>query len=172
MAESSGIYAREILDSGGVPAIEAEVELADGTVGRASVPALPFPEGGEARERRDGDPARYDGGGVLAAAENIEKIIRPELAGMDVLDQIGIDRTLIDADGTPDRSNLGANALCAVSLACAHAAAAELKLPLYRYLGGVNAKVLPVPQFTAADGPLGRFMIRPVGADCFPGVIP
>ena len=168
MAEISGIYAREILDSRGVPAIEAEAELADGTVGRASVPALPFPEDGEARERRDGDPARYDGCGVLSAVENIEKIIRPELAGMDVFDQIGIDRTLIDADGTPDKSNLGANALCAVSLACAHAAAAELKLPLYRYLGGVNAKVLPVPLFTAVGGGFPeKFMIRPVGADCF-----
>jgi enolase len=168
MAEISGIYAREILDSRGVPAVEAEVELATGTVGRASVPALPFPRSGETRERRDGDPARYDGRGVLSAVENIRKIIRPELVGMDVFDQIGIDRTLTDADGTPDKSNLGANALCAVSFACAHAACAELKLPLHRYLGGVNAKVLPVPLFTAADGgPAGKFMIRPVGADCF-----
>ena len=168
MAEISGIYAREILDARGVPAVEAEVELAAGTVGRASVPALPFPECGEVRERRDGDPARHDGCGVLAAVENIEKILRPELVGMDVFDQIGIDRILTDTDGTPDRSNLGVNALFAVSLACAHAACAELDLPLYRYLGGVNAKVLPVPLFTASGGgPAGRFMIRPVGADCF-----
>ena len=160
MAEISGIYAREILDARGIPAIEAEVELDTGIIGRASVPS-----GGNTRP--DGDPARYAGRGALSAVGNIEKIIRPELAGMDAFDQIGIDRTLIDADGTPDRSDPGANVLCAVSLACAHAAAAELKLPLYRYLGGVNAKVLPGPQFTAADGPSGRFMIRPIGADCF-----
>ena len=163
MPEISGIYAREILDARGLPAVEAEAELSSGVVGRASVSS------GE-NARLDGDAARYAGRGVLAAAENIEKILRPELAGMDVFDQLGIDRTLLDADGSANGANLGANALLAVSLACAQAASAELRLPLHRYLGGVNAKVLPIPLLPVPGGPgdpSGKFMIRPVGADCF-----
>ena len=163
MPEISGIYAREILDARGLPAIEAEAELSSGTVGRASVSS-------GANARLDGDVSRHGGQGVLGAAENIEKILRPELAGMDVFDQLGIDRTLLDADGSPDGTNLGANALLAVSLACAQAASAELRLPLHRYLGGVNAKVLPIPLLPvpgAPGDPSGKFMIRPVGADCF-----
>jgi len=163
MPEIAGIYAREILDARGLPAVEAEVELSTGTVGRAAAAS------GE-NARLDGDPARYAGRGVLDAVENVEKNIRPELAGMDVFDQIGIDRTLLDADGSRNGANLGANALLAVSLACAHAACAELHLPLHRYLGGVNAKVLPVPLLPvpgSPEDPFGKFMIRPVGADCF-----
>ena len=175
MADIAHIYAREILDSRGNPTVEAEVELVNGVTGRASVPSGMSTGSNEALELRDNDPARFGGKGVLKAVENIEQQISPELAGMDVFDQIGIDRTLIEIDGTENKSSLGANAILAVSLACAHAAAAFLKLPLYRYLGGSNAKVLPVPMMNIINGgshssapaAFQEFMIRPVGADCF-----
>lgn len=175
MAEIARIYAREILDSRGNPTVEAEVELDTGTIGRAQVPSGISTGTSEALELRDNDPGRYGGKGVLHAVENVEKQIAPELAGWDIFDQTGIDRTMIDVDGTKNKSNLGANATLAVSLACAHAASAELKLPLYRYLGGCNAKVLPVPMMniinagshSSAPVAFQEFMIRPVGADCF-----
>ena len=175
MAEISRLYAREILDSRGNPTVEVEVELDNGVIGRASVPSGMSTGSNEALELRDGDPGRYGGKGVLKAVENVEQKILPEIAGMDVLDQIGIDRTMIEVDGTSDKSELGANATLAVSLAVAHAASTHLKMPLYRYLGGSNAKVLPVPMMNIVNGgshspaPVAfqEFMIRPVGADCF-----
>ena len=119
MADIAHIYAREILDSRGNPTVEAEVELVNGVTGRASVPSGMSTGSNEALELRDNDPARFGGKGVLKAVENIEQQISPELAGMDVFDQIGIDRTLIEIDGTENKSSLGANAILAVSLACA-----------------------------------------------------
>ena len=175
MSTITHIYAREILDSRGNPTVEAEIELSSGEIGRASVPSGMSTGVSEALELRDGDPGRYGGKGVLKAVDNIEQKIFPEIAGMDVFDQIGIDRTMIDIDGTEDKSELGANAMLAVSLAAAQAASARLKLPLYRYIGGCNAKVLPVPMMNIVNGgshspaPVAfqEFMIRPVGADCF-----
>ncbi len=175
MAEINRLYAREILDSRGNPTVEVEVELDNGVFGRASVPSGMSTGSNEALELRDGDAGRYGGKGVLKAVENVEQKILPEIAGIDVLDQIGIDRTMIEVDGTSDKSELGANAMLAVSLAVAHAASTHLKMPLYRYLGGSNAKVLPVPMMNIVNGgshspaPVAfqEFMIRPVGADCF-----
>ena len=175
MAEIKNLYAREILDSRGNPTVEVELELDNGVIGRASVPSGMSTGSNEALELRDGDAGRYGGKGVLKAVENVEQKILPEIAGMDVLDQIGIDRTMIEVDGTSNKSELGANAMLAVSLAAAHAASAHLKMPLYRYLGGSNAKVLPVPMMNIVNGgshspaPVAfqEFMIRPVGADCF-----
>lgn len=175
MAEISYVCAREILDSRGNPTIEAEIELNTGVIGRASVPSGISTGISEALELRDNDAARYGGKGVLKAVENVEKKIFPEIAGMDIFDQIGIDRTLLDIDGTDNKSELGANAMLAVSLAAAHAASSQLKLPLYRYLGGTNAKVLPVPMMnivnagshSSAPVAFQEFMIRPIGADCF-----
>lgn len=175
MAEISQVYAREILDSRGNPTVEVEVELVSGVIGRASVPSGASTGESEACELRDGDDSRYGGKGVLDAVGNVENKISPELAGMDVFDQIGIDRTMIEIDGTENKSSLGANAMLAVSLAAAHAASTELHLPLYRYIGGTNAKVLPVPMMNIINGgshssaPVAfqEFMIRPVGADCF-----
>lgn len=169
------IYAREILDSRGTPTVEAEVTLDCGAVGIASVPSGASTGEHEAIELRDGDENRYFGKGVLKAVSNVNDVIAPELVGMPAQDQVAIDRKMIALDGTPDKSRLGANAILAVSLAVAKAAANCLGLPLYRYLGGVDASVMPVPMMNIinggshSDSPIAfqEFMIRPVGAESF-----
>ncbi|MGI6100698.1 MAG: phosphopyruvate hydratase [Lentisphaerae bacterium] len=169
------VIAREILDSRGNPTVEADVYLESGVVGRAAVPSGASTGENEAVELRDGDEKRYLGKGVLKAVENVNEKIAPELIGMEVTDQVAIDTLMIKLDGTPTKSNLGANAILAVSLACAKAAADYLSLPLYRYIGGTNAKALPVPMMNIVNGgshsdaPIAfqEFMIRPVGACCF-----
>ena len=166
------VLGREILDSRGNPTIEAEVILEDGSVGRASVPSGASTGIYEACELRDGDPSRYLGKGVQAAAHHINSEIAEALIGKDALDQAGIDRLLIELDGTPNKSRLGANAILGVSLACAKAAAASLGISLYRYIGGNNAKVLPVPMMNILNGgahaannvDIQEFMIMPVSA--------
>ena len=175
MSEIRSVSAREILDSRGNPAVEVEVESAAGTCGRASVPSGASTGGAEAFELRDGDRKRYEGKGVRKAVRNVEELIAPEIIGMDLFDQCGIDQELCLADGTPEKSSLGANAILGVSLACARTAAMELGLPLYRYLGGANAKCLPVPMLNVFNGGLHsgapcafqEFMIRCVRADSF-----
>ncbi len=169
------IRARQILDSRGNPTVEAEVVLESGEQGRAAVPSGASTGENEVVELRDGDNSRYLGKGVSKAVENVNEKISYELEGLDALDQILIDETLVKLDGTPDKSNLGANALLAVSLAAARAASAFLELPLYRYLGGVNAKTLPVPMMNIINGgahadnnvDFQEFMIMPVGAESF-----
>ena len=175
MSEIRNIYAREILDSRGNPTVEVEVELESGAIGRASVPSGASAGSFEALELRDSDMQRYNGRGVLRAVENIEEVISPELVGQDALDQTGIDSSLIDLDGTADKEKLGANAILGVSLAVARSAADELNLPLYRYIGGVNAKVMPVPMMNILNGArhsdaalaFQEFMIYPHGFSCF-----
>ncbi len=165
------ILAREILDSRGNPTLEVDVMLESGASGRAAVPSGASTGEHEAHELRDGDPTRYRGKGVLQAVENVNERIAPELVGEDARDQALIDRTLIDLDGTPTTTNLGANAILGVSLACADAAAQAVDLPLFRYLGGANAKVLPVPQMNVINGgkhadnnvDLQEFMLVPHG---------
>ena len=169
------VEAREILDSRGNPTVEVDVALADGSVGRAAVPSGASTGAHEAVELRDGDRARYGGKGVRTAVDNVHQVIAPAVLGADAADQAGVDRILVDLDGTPNKGNLGANAILGVSLACAHAAAAAHDLPLYRYLGGVGARTLPVPMFNILNG--GRhahdstdfqeFMVMPVGAASF-----
>jgi len=169
------IRAREILDSRGRPTIEAEVELADGAAGLAQVPSGASTGSFEAHELRDGDPHRYGGKGVLRAVENVEQALAPELIGFNALEQVVIDRTMIDVDGTSNKSNIGANAILAVSLANAKAAAQAVGLPLYRYLGGPLANVLPVPLMNVINGgahadnnvDIQEFMIVPIGAPTF-----
>lgn len=169
------IIAREILDSRGNPTIEVEVALADGSWGRAAVPSGASTGAHEALELRDEDPQRYGGKGVLKAVQNVNELIADELFGWDATDQLGIDAYLLELDGTPNKERLGANAILGVSLAVAHAAANALRMPLYRYIGGVYAHVLPVPLMNilnggkhAVDGPdLQEFMIAPVGAPTF-----
>jgi enolase len=169
------IHAREILDSRGNPTIEVEVTLESGVMGSAAVPSGASTGENEALELRDGDKKRYLGKGVLKAVENVNEKIFPEIEGMDALDQVGVDQAMLDLDGTKTKEKLGANAILGVSLACAHAAAAELELPLFRYIGGVNGKVLPVPMMNIinggshSDAPIAfqEFMIRPVGGCCF-----
>lgn len=169
------VRAREILDSRGNPTLEAEVELESGFIGRAAVPSGASTGEHEATELRDNDKSRYLGRGVLNAVDNVNEKICDELVDFDALDQVGIDQFLIDLDGTPNKSNLGANAILGVSLAVAKAAAETLGLPLYRYLGGVNAKVLPVPMMNIINGgkhadnnvDFQEFMIMPVGAESF-----
>ncbi len=169
------IIAREILDSRGNPTVEVEVALADGSWGRAAVPSGASTGAHEALELRDEDPQRYGGKGVLKAVQNVNELIADELFGWDATDQLGIDARLLELDGTPNKERLGANAILGVSLAVAHAAANALRLPLYRYIGGVYAHVLPVPLMNilnggkhAVDGPdLQEFMIAPVGAPTF-----
>src|SRR5215203_802521 len=169
------VLAREILDSRGNPTVEAEVILADGESGRASVPSGASTGENEAVELRDGDKKRYGGKGVLKAVQNINEVIAPALQGFDALDQAEVDRALIELDGTPTKSNLGANALLAVSMATARAAAAQLELPLYRYLGGPNARTLPVPMMNILNGgahadnnvDFQEFMVVPAGAASF-----
>lgn len=171
----SSILGREILDSRGNPTIEVEVTLVSGVKGRASVPSGASTGEHEALELRDGDKGRYGGKGVLQAVSNINQIIAPALIGWSVLDQRAIDYKMLELDGTPTKSNLGANAILGVSLAVAHTAAAYLGIPLYRYIGGVNAYVLPVPMMNIinggshSDAPIAfqEFMIRPVGASSF-----
>lgn len=169
------IYAREILDSRGNPTVEVEVELESGVLGRAAVPSGASTGEREAVELRDGDNKRYNGKGTLTAVENVNDILADELIGWDVFDQVGIDSMMIEMDGTPNKGKLGANALLGVSLACAHAAAEEVGLPLYQYIGGVNAKVLPVPMMNILNGgkhadntvDFQEFMIVPYGAPTF-----
>lgn len=169
------IIGREILDSRGNPTVEVDVVLESGVVGRASVPSGASTGENEALELRDGDKGRYGGKGVLKAVENVNQVIAPALQGHSALAQREVDMLLLQLDGTPTKSRLGANALLGVSLAVAHAAAAYLKQPLYRYLGGPNARVLPVPMMNIinggahSDAPIAfqEFMIRPVGATSF-----
>jgi enolase len=169
------IIGREILDSRGNPTVEVEVVLESGAIGRAAVPSGASTGVHEAVELRDGDPARYGGKGVLKAVDNVNDLIAEELWGFDALDQVGVDEYLIALDGTPNKGKLGANAILGVSLATAKAAAEALGLPLYRYLGGVSARTLPVPMMNilnggkhAQDGPdLQEFMAMPVGASSF-----
>nr|WP_314668411.1 phosphopyruvate hydratase [uncultured Porphyromonas sp.] len=169
------ITGREILDSRGNPTVEVEVVLDSGFIGRAAVPSGASTGEHEAIELRDGDKNRYCGKGVLKAVQNVNEIIAPALFGMSTLEQRTIDQKLIELDGTPTKSNLGANAMLGVSLAVAKAAAAELDIPLYRYIGGTNTYVLPVPMMNIinggshSDAPIAfqEFMIRPVGACCF-----
>jgi enolase len=169
------IHAREILDSRGNPTLEVEVTLESGIMGSAAVPSGASTGENEALELRDGDKKRYLGKGVLTAVENVNEKIFPELEGMDALDQVGVDSAMLELDGTPTKKKLGANAILGVSLAVAHAAANYLDLPLFRYIGGVNGKTLPVPMMNIinggshSDAPIAfqEFMIRPVGACCF-----
>ena len=169
------ILGREILDSRGNPTVEVEVVLESGVRGRASVPSGASTGEHEALELRDGDKKRYGGKGVLKAVDNINKIIAPALVGWSVLEQRAIDHKMLELDGTKTKSNLGANAILGVSLAVAHAAAAYLNIPLYRYIGGVNTYVMPVPMMNIinggshSDAPIAfqEFMIRPVGAPSF-----
>lgn len=166
------VFAREVLDSRANPTVEVEVVIEDGYIGRAIVPSGASTGELEAIELRDGDKDRYLGKGVLKAVENVNTVIADELIGMNALDQATIDQTMIDLDGTNNKSNLGANAILGVSLAVAKAAAAALGVPLYQYLGGFNAKVLPVPMMNILNGgahaentvDLQEFMIMPVGA--------
>ena len=152
MKHITKIHGREILDSRGNPTVEVEVYLADGSVGRASVPSGASTGIYEACELRDGDPERYLGKGVSNAVHNVNTEIAEALLGANALDQAAIDRTLIELDGTPNKSRLGANAILGVSLACAKAAAASLGQSLYRYIGGSNAKMLPVPMMNILNG--------------------
>ncbi|MCI8595092.1 MAG: phosphopyruvate hydratase [Oscillospiraceae bacterium] len=169
------VLAREILDSRGNPTVEVEVTLDDGAMGRAAVPSGASTGIFEACELRDGDKSRYLGKGVEKAVLNVNTEIAEELIGSNVLDQTAIDQLLIDLDGTPNKARLGANAILGVSLACAKAAAESLGMPLYNYIGGVNAKTLPVPMMNILNGgahatnnvDIQEFMIMPVGAPCF-----
>ena len=169
------IKGREILDSRGNPTVEVEVELECGVVGRASVPSGASTGEHEALELRDGDEKRYGGKGVLKAVENVNKVIAPALVGYSALEQRAIDHKMLALDGTKTKSNLGANAILGVSLAVAKAAAEYLDIPLYRYIGGVNTYVMPVPMMNIinggshSDAPIAfqEFMIRPVGAPSF-----
>ena len=169
------IIGREILDSRGNPTVEVDVILESGFIGRASVPSGASTGEHEALELRDGDKKRYGGKGVLKAVNNINNIIAPKLIGMSVLEQMSIDHTMLALDGTKTKSNLGANAILGVSLAVAKAAAAYLDIPLYRYIGGTNTYVMPVPMMNIinggshSDAPIAfqEFMIRPVGANSF-----
>jgi len=173
------IQAREIFDSRGNPTVEVDVILEDGTMGRAAVPSGASTGEREAVELRDGDKKRLGGKGVLKAVENVNETIAEEIVGMDVLNQVEIDTTLIELDGTPNKEKLGANAILGVSLAVAKAAANYLGLPLYRYIGGTNAKVMPIPMANVLNGgkhadntvDLQEFMIMPVGAPSFKDAI-
>ncbi|MBC7255563.1 MAG: phosphopyruvate hydratase [Chloroflexi bacterium] len=169
------VHGREILDSRGNPTVEVEVELESGVVGVAAVPSGASTGAHEAVELRDGDAKRYGGKGVLQAVENVNEVLGPEIVGMDALDQVAIDRALCDLDGTPNKGRLGANAILGISLAVAKAAAVDLEMPLYRYLGGVNARTLPVPMMNILNGgkhaanstDFQEFMIMPTGAESF-----
>ena len=175
MATIEGIVAREILDSRGNPTVEVEIGLDDGTVARAAVPSGASTGAFEALELRDGDADRYGGKGVDQAVDNIEERIYPELVGYDAADQRAIDQKMLDLDGTPDKSSLGANAILGVSLAVARAAADSANLSLFRYLGGPNAHLLPVPMLNILNGgahadsnvDIQEFMIAPIGAPTY-----
>jgi enolase len=174
-AAISRVTAREILDSRGNPTVEVDVETVDGALGRAAVPSGASTGAHEAVELRDGDPGRYGGKGVLRAVAGVRDVIGPAIVGRDAADQGAIDESLRALDGTPNKANLGANAILGVSLACAQAAAASTGMPLYRYLGGAEARTLPVPMFNILNG--GRhaadstdfqeFMVMPVGVASF-----
>jgi enolase len=170
------VHAREILDSRGNPTVEVEVTLEDGAFGRAAVPSGASTGVHEALELRDGDKSRYGGKGVLKAVEHVNQEIAEAIFDMDALDQAAVDKAMLELDGTPNKSKLGANAILGVSLAVARAAADSVGLPLYRYLGGVTARLLPVPMFNILNGgvhanwqgtDLQEFMIAPVGAPNF-----
>ena len=175
MSTIDRIIAREILDSRGNPTVEADVILNDGTLGRAAVPSGASTGEAEAVELRDGDKGRYLGKGVRQAVQNVEETIAPALRGMNPTDQMAVDAALIELDGTPNKASLGANAILAVSMANARAAAASLKMPLYRYLGGPMTRTLPVPMMNIINGgahatntvDFQEFMIVPVGAESF-----
>ena len=175
MALIDEVYAREVLDSRGNPTVEVEVWLDDDTMGRAIVPSGASTGVHEAVELRDGDKSRYLGKGVLKAVENVNEIIADEIIGMDAMDQVALDKFLIELDGTENKGKLGANAILGVSMAVANAAAESLGLPLFQYLGGVNGKVLPVPMMNIMNGgqhadnslDIQEFMIMPVGAPSF-----
>jgi enolase len=169
------VHAREILDSRGNPTVEVDVELEDGTVGRAAIPSGASTGENEAVELRDGDANRYKGKGVLKAVENVNSALAEEVVGFDAMDQVGIDKMMIALDGTPNKGKLGANAILGVSLAVARAASQSLKVPLYRYIGGTNARILPAPMMNILNG--GKhadnnvdpqeFMIMPLDAPNF-----
>jgi enolase len=169
------VYGREVLDSRGNPTVEVEVILEDGNMGRAIIPSGASTGAYEAVELRDGDKKRYDGKGVLKAVDNVNDIIAPEVCGMDAVRQIDIDSLMIDLDGTPTKSRLGANAILGVSLATARAAANYLAIPLYQYIGGINAREIPVPMMNILNGgkhadnnvDIQEFMILPTGASSF-----
>lgn len=175
MSVIESVYAREVLDSRGNPTVEVEVVLESGAEGRAIVPSGASTGAFEAVELRDGDKARYLGKGTLNAVKNVNDIIAPELEGLESTDQPGIDALLLELDGTPNKGKLGANAILGVSMAVARASADELGLPLFQYIGGVNAKQLPVPMMNILNGgehadnnvDVQEFMILPVGACCF-----
>lgn len=169
------VYARQVLDSRGNPTIEVEIELESGVVGRAIVPSGASTGAHEAVELRDQDKDVYLGKGVLKAVENVNEVIANHLVGFDALQQVEVDQLLLELDGTANKSNLGANAILGVSMAVAHAASSELGLPLYQYIGGVNAKTLPVPMMNILNGgehadnnvDFQEFMVMPVGAESF-----
>ncbi len=169
------VHAREVLDSRGNPTVEVDVELENGIVGRAIVPSGASTGENEAVELRDGDKNRYFGKGVLKAVENVNNTIADEIIGLDAIDQAGVDHIILELDGTPNKNRLGANALLGVSMATAHAASISLQLPLYRYLGGTNARILPTPMMNILNGgqhadnnvDLQEFMIVPGNAPTF-----
>jgi enolase len=175
MSIISDVYAREVLDSRGNPTVEVEVYLESGAKGRAMVPSGASTGAHEAVELRDNEPTRYLGKGVLKAVDNVNNIIAPEITGFDALDQVGIDQMMIELDGTENKGKLGANAILGVSMAVARAAADYLEIPLYNYLGGFNAKTLPVPMMNIVNGgahadnnvDIQEFMVMPVGAESF-----
>ncbi|MFM8881863.1 MAG: phosphopyruvate hydratase, partial [Betaproteobacteria bacterium] len=175
MAAIVAVNAREVLDSRGNPTVECDIRLASGALGRAAVPSGASTGSREAIELRDGDAKRYLGKGVLKAVEHIKTEIAEALLGLDARDQCGIDQTLITLDGTENKARLGANATLAVSMACAKAASQQSGLPLYRYMGGMHAHVLPVPMMNVINGgahannrlDIQEFMILPVGAESF-----
>src|SRR5881628_2582086 len=175
MSAITGVYGREILDSRGNPTVEVEVQLESGAWGRAAVPSGASTGKREAMELRDGDAQRYRGKGVRQAVRNIEETIAPEVEGMEASEQAALDQALLELDGTPNKSALGANAILAVSLAVARAAADDAGLPLYAYLGGVGARLMPVPMLNVLNGgahadngiDFQEFMLVPAGAESF-----
>ncbi|PYM20251.1 MAG: phosphopyruvate hydratase, partial [Candidatus Rokuibacteriota bacterium] len=175
MSTITGVFAREILDSRGNPTVEVEVQLESGAGGRAAVPSGASTGKREAVELRDGDAQRYRGKGVQQAVRNVEENIAPEIEGMEATEQAVLDQALLELDGTPNKATLGANAILAVSLAVARAAAEDVGLPLYAYLGGVGARLLPVPMLNVLNGgahadngiDFQEFMLVPSGADSF-----
>lgn len=175
MTAISDVFARQILDSRGNPTVEVEVTLENGVVGRAAVPSGASTGAFEAVELRDGNEKIYKGKSVLKAVENVNSVINKEIIGMEITDQVGIDQTLIELDGTPNKSKLGANAILGVSLACAKAAAQDLGIALFNYIGGFNARVLPVPMMNILNGgkhadnnvDIQEFMIMPTGGSSF-----
>src|SRR2546426_3072627 len=179
MSAITGVYGREILDSRGNPTVEVEVQLESGAWGRAAVPSGASTGKREAVELRDGDTQRYGGKGVSRAVSNVEETIAPEIDGMEASEQAAVDQALLELDGTPNKSALGANAILAVSLAVARAAADDSGLPLYAYLGGVGARLMPVPMLNVLNGgahadngiDFQEFMLVPAGAENFAGAI-